>query len=82
MPIKGTSELVRMPRLGKIHLGIKVEREGKSSYPKPTDYFVCPPEVQAIFGKEPKSLEIMFPCDDPELFASQYLRCYSLSLGH
>lgn len=81
MPIKGLSELVRMPRLGKIRLGIKVEREGKPSYPKATDYFVVPDEVAAVFGKEPKELEIMFPCEDSELFAPQYLRCYSLSLG-
>ena len=81
MPIKDLSDLVRLPRLGKIRLGMKVEKEGSKSYPKALDYFNCPGEVQAIFGEKPKSLEIMFPSDDPELFAPQYLKCYSRTQG-
>jgi hypothetical protein len=75
-PIKGISEIVRLPRLGKIRLGIK--REGdEGSYPSPTDYFVCPEEVRKVFGEKPKELRIMFPTDDETQWASQYLRCYS-----
>ncbi|MET0039925.1 MAG: hypothetical protein ABW041_07275 [Dehalococcoides mccartyi] len=77
MPIKGLSETRRMPRLGKIHLGIKAKNANGVEYPKAVDYFVCPPEVQAIFGEKPKELAIMFPLEDEAKFASQYYRCYS-----
>jgi len=80
-PIAGLSDMVRMPRLGKLHLGIKVEGSGASSYPKATDYFVCPKEVQEIFGEKPRELEIMFPTEDTNQFAQQWLRRYSLTQG-
>jgi hypothetical protein len=79
MPIKGITEVVRLPRLGKIRLGIKKEGDGGCLYPSPTDYFVCPDEVKKIFGEKPKELRIMFPTEDSEQWASQYLRCYSES---
>jgi len=72
--------VVRLPRLGKIKLGIKKENEG-ISYPSPTDYFVCPDEVRKVFGEKPKELRIMFPTEDERQWASQYLRCYSASRG-
>ena len=77
MPIKGVSEVVRLPRQGKIRLGIKKENAEGTSYPEPTDYFVCPDEVKKIFGEKPKELRIMFPTDNETQWASQYLRCYS-----
>jgi len=80
-PIKGISEVVRLPRLGKIRLGIKKENDAGVSYPSPTDYFVCPDEVQKVFGEKPKELRIMFPTEVSEQWASQYLRCYSASRG-
>jgi len=84
MPIENLSNRVRLPRLGKIHLGIKdkVTKEGHPiEYPKPTDYFVCPDEVKEVYGDEPKELDIMLPAEDPELFAPQYLKAYSMSQG-
>ncbi|BAS31207.1 hypothetical protein [Dehalococcoides mccartyi] len=75
-PIKGISEVIRLPRLGKIRLGIKNE-VGGTAYPEPTDYFVCPEEVKKAFGEKPIELRIMFPTNDPAQWASQYLRCYS-----
>jgi hypothetical protein len=80
-PIKGVSEIVRLPRLGKIRLGIKKETEAGIPYPTPTDYFVCPEEVKKVFGEKPRELRIMFPTDDERQWASQYLRCYSASRG-
>ena len=77
MPIKGISEIIRLPRLGKIRLGIKREGDDGNPYPIPTDYFVCPDEVKKVFGDKPKELRIMFPTEDSEQWASQYLRCYS-----
>ena len=81
MPIKGLSEQTRLTRLGKIHLGIKIEPEGRASYPRPTDYFVCPPEVQEVFGDQPKTLSITFPTEDPEQWASAFYRAYSSYQG-
>ena len=77
MAIKGVSDIVRLPRLGKIRLGIKKETDTGINYPLPTDYFVCPEEVKKVFGEKPKKLHIMFPTDDETQWASQYLRCYS-----
>ena len=77
MPIKGVSEVIRLPRQGKIKLGVKEEGDDGNPYPVPTDYFVCPDEVKKVFGDKPKALRIMFPTDDETQWASQYLRCYS-----
>jgi hypothetical protein len=80
-PIKGISEIVMLPRLGKIRLGVKKEGPGGTVYPVPTDHFVCPEEVRKVFGQEPKELRIMFPNEDKEQWASQYYRRYSSSLN-
>ena len=77
MPIKGVSEVIRLPRLGKIRLGVKIENTEGILYPSPTDYFVCPDEVKKVFGEKPKELRVMFPTNDETQWASQYLRCYS-----
>ena len=77
MPIKNLSDQVRLPRLGKIRLGIKVESE-RGPYPKATDYLVCPREVQEVFGERPTQISIMFPTDD---LPQQWLKRYSLTQG-
>ena len=78
--IKGLSEIRRLPRLGKIRLGIKLVHtrpDGSTvEYPKEVDYFVCPPEVQALYGEKPKSLEVMFPPADETRFFSQQYKAY------
>jgi len=83
MPIKNLSDVRRMPRIGKIRLGIKVEpeEEGKNPYPRATDYFVVPDEIKKIVGDMPKKLNIMFPTEKADEFAQQWLRCYSFSQG-
>ncbi len=82
MPIKGLTEARRLPRLGKIRLGLKKKspRTG-GEYPVATDYFVCPPEVQTIHGEKPKRLDVIIPLEDEETWASQYYRQYSRSRG-
>ena len=52
MPIKGltTDRQEMLPRIGKIRLGIKKKHSNGREYPAATDYFVCPPEVQAVYG--------------------------------
>lgn len=81
MPIKGVSEVRRLPRLGKIRLGIKVEEPRKNPYPRATDYFVVPDEIKGYVGDKPRQLQIMFPVEDKEVFAQQYLKCYSFTQG-
>ncbi|MBA7607523.1 hypothetical protein ES703_14682 [subsurface metagenome] len=81
MPIKEVSDIRRMPRLGKVRLGIKVEPEGKNPYPRATDYFVVPDEIKELVGEKPKKLNIMFPTEEADKFAQQWLRCYSFTQG-
>jgi len=80
-PIKGISDRRKMPRLGKIHLGIKVEPPDKNPYPRATDYFVVPDEIKQYVGDKPTKLNIMFPGENPEDFAPQWLKCYSFTQG-
>jgi hypothetical protein len=79
--IKGLSDRRRLPRLGKIHTGIKVRNAQGIEHPKATDYFVCPPEVIKVYNEKPKELKIMFPQENEEIWASQFYRCYSSSRG-
>jgi len=81
MPINGLSDRRRLPRLGKLHLGVKVQGQRKSDYPRPTDYFVCPKVVQDVYGEKPKVLDILFPVESEDSVASQYYRCYSQTRG-
>jgi len=84
MPIKSLSEARRMPRLGKIHLGVKKDKKKDGTpctpYPTEVDYFVCPPEVQAVFGEKPTWLKIMIPVEETERFFPQYYKRYTTSL--
>lgn len=84
MPIQGLTGKHRLPRLGKIHLGIKKTKtvNGKTvEYPCAVDYFVCPEIVQAVFGEKPKELRILIPLEDAECWASQYYRSYTRTRG-
>lgn len=92
MPIKGLTENRRLPRLGKIHLGVMVEAtEKRKAYPKAVDHFVFPKDgavgaeqreaLEAAFGPETRTLRVMFPLDDEDMIASQYYRCYSKTRG-
>ena len=81
-PIAGLSEQKRLPRLGKIHLGIKKKSQRTGAeYPVATDYFVCPPEVIKVYGEQPRRLDVIIPVEDEEIWASQYYRQYSRSRG-
>lgn len=72
--IKGDySQVRRLPRLGKIRLGLKVRNQAGKEYPTETEHFVCPPEVTAVYGEEPTELEVMLPSDNPEeVFVQKY----------
>ena len=80
MPIKDLKGKARIPRLGKIRLGIKVPGS-KSDYPKAVDYFVLPEEIKAVYGEKPKKLNIAFHSDDIEEVFPQYYKRYGKSTG-
>ena len=78
MPIKGETDAVRLPLLGKVRLGTREKDDGRI-YFTPADHFICPDEVKKVFGEKPKELRIIFPSENSEQWASQYFRCYSES---
>lgn len=81
MPIKGLTDRQKLPRLGKIHLGVKKTNSAGKEYPSAVDYFVVPDEIKQYVGDQPKQLEIVLPVNDPEVFASTFYRAYSQSRG-
>lgn len=92
MPIKGlTDRPPRLPRIGKIHLGVKVNTNKKgepcSPYPRATEYFVFDPnhpqytELIETYGEKPQELRILLPLEDDTKFAQQYYRLYSQTRG-
>jgi hypothetical protein len=80
--IKELSDRRRMPRLGKIRLGVKVvsPRTGKE-YPKETEYFVVPSEVAKVYGNRPSELDVMLPINDIEAVFPQAYKWYGESKG-
>lgn len=73
--IKGLSDKRRLPRMGKIRLGVMVKK-GEKTYPTEVDYFVCPDIVKKQYGDEPKELIIVFPMEDEEKFFQQFYMKY------
>ena len=81
-PIKGLSEQRRLPRIGKIHLGIKKQSpKTGAEYPTATDYFVVPADLYQYLGEQPTELPIMIPVEDDEIWCNQYYKCYSRTRG-
>lgn len=91
MPIKGVSDVRRLPRLGKIRLGEKQisDRTGRE-YPQKLDYFLfaedeVAPEVRAavfaLYGEQPRELDIMFPVEDLNIVFPQWYKRYGSSRG-
>ncbi len=78
------SEVRRMPRLGKIRLGIKVRNRAGREYPKEVPYLVCPPEVLKKIGMENKpedvmELDVMFASESQDENFPQRLAAYKAS---
>lgn len=86
MPIKGRTDNGRIPRIGKIHLGIKQTSGAGKEYPTAVDYFVVKADdttseiaAQAFhetYGEKPQEITVAFPSNDPEQFFPQYLSSY------
>jgi hypothetical protein len=74
----------RMPEIGRIYLGRKVETRGGMQRPTSTDFFVLDKladhmreKIESLYGKEPKELDILFPSDDEEVIIPTSLVWYS-----
>lgn len=87
--IKGLSEIRRLPRGGKIRLGIKKKTAQGKEYPSEIDYFVLDPntpdqkrrdaliaQFQKLYGDKPKAIKVMFPPVPREMFFAQFLKRY------
>ena len=85
--IKGVSNIRRLPRKGKIGLGIK-QSAPKFSI-KDVEYFIVPEEVKKFYGEKPTELNIVFPLSgldengQPDLggIYPQALKLYGSSKG-
>lgn len=93
MPIKGISDVRRLPRIGKVRLGMKdISKRTQREYPKAVDYFVVRDDdgitfkaaadsFHQVYGEKPKALDIMFPLNDPEVFFQQWYKRYGSGTG-
>lgn len=83
MAIQGISEVRRLPRLGIIRLGEKAKNNSGVEYPKKLDYFNLKdaPGVAAVFGEKPKTIEIMLPHENIDVFFPQWRKAYGKSTG-
>lgn len=92
MPIKGLSDIRRLPRLGKIKLGVMAKNAKGVEYPKEVDYFVMKPETPSdlenqrlidkfhkLYGDQAKSIQIMLPLAEPDMVFPQYYKRYGRS---
>jgi len=88
MAIKGVSDIRRLPRVGKIRLGIK-KKKGNVEYPMEVDYFVIDPqtpsaeeneliktEISNLYGANPKQIKVMFPLPDLDIVFPQWWKRY------
>lgn len=75
----------RIPRLGRIRLGLKVQKRRPDGsvveYPTEVSHFVTPPEVQAVYGPNPTELDIMLPSENEEAVFPQSLAWFGRSKG-
>ena len=91
MPISGISDIRRLPRLGKIRLGVKAVSQKGNEYPRAVDYFVVnedesTPAASAaafhqVYGDKPRCLDIMFPVADRDIFFPQWYKAYGSGTG-
>ena len=81
--IRGLSDRRRLPRHGKVRLGIQVpNKRGNGTHPEAVDYFVTDDDengrrLRELLGTdEPRSIPIAFPVDDPAQFARHHLELW------
>jgi len=79
--VEGVSNVRRLPILDKIRLGVKVKSTKGTLIPKDVEYFVCPPNVQRVFGERPTEIEIMFPINSLDAIFPQSYTMYGSTKG-
>jgi len=79
--IKELSDKRRLPRLGKIRLGVKAATASGKEYPREVSFFVVPPEVEAVYGDKPTVLDVVFPINDIETVFPQAYKFYGSGRG-
>lgn len=87
MAIPELEEIVRIPRAGKIHLGLKVPtKDGKSTRPSAVDYLVWPEEPKELkeklielFGEKAREIPVMLLQNDKEEAAPTFYKRYGAS---
>jgi len=72
----------RLPILGKIRLGVRKEAKSGAQYPVTVEHFVLhdAPGVSAIYGDDPKELDIIFVSDDFDVSIPTWLKWYSAGI--
>jgi len=89
MPIKGLSDVTRLPRIGKIRLGVKVTNDSGKEYPKEVEYFILDPETpneadrerllndfHVRYGEKPTAIKVMLPLGDSDVVFPQWYKRY------
>lgn len=79
--VAGLTDRPRMPRLGKIHLGVKAISAKGNEYPRATDFFVVPEVIQKVYGPKPRELDVVFPIDDVQRVAYVAWKNYTSTRG-
>ena len=77
--IAGVSDLLRLPVIGRIRLGLKSVSRNGTSYPSETSYFVVTEDVKKVYGPRPEALDIVLPSDDLSVVFPQRLEHYGTS---
>lgn len=77
MPVKGLTDVAQPRYYKKIRLGIK----GEKGAPVNTNYFVIEgaPEIEKVYGGQPKELHIQFASYDPEITMPTWNKWYDAS---
>jgi hypothetical protein len=79
--VPGLTDRARLPRLGKIRLGIKATNARGAEYPRSTDFFVVPDVVKSVYGEKPRELDVVFPSDEVAAVAPVAFKMYSSARG-
>lgn len=92
-PVKNVSDRRRLPRIGKIHLGVKATAKGGSGkqYPKAVAWFevhgddTTPMEAAAafldVYGEKPEEIDVVFISNDPKHLPDPWYKAYGGSTG-
>jgi hypothetical protein len=74
--IEGVTDVRRLPRLGKVRLGMKIKSANGGDRPTETKHFVVPPEVAKVYGETPTRLDVMLPVENPSVLFPVAYKAY------